>query len=117
MKTSTPYWTRVCRNGIKRRQKGKRPFRAIHIKLAGKWVTCACGKQDPRIPRATDSWLKNSFWMPRDCRLAALGREFFDAIYEQNPYKAFDVLCMIERRSAKVITEQGFIQLRAATHG
>lgn len=79
---------------------------ALHT-LSADWVTCACGKQDPRIPR-------HEAGAPKDALLSTLGVEFCGAIgaLRMNRYrerhhefvnKAINCLQRIERRAKEVL--------------
>lgn len=62
---------------------------------ASRWTTCACGKQDSRIPRYEGA--------PKDKVLCRLGAAFYDAVHEQDPYRALYLLGRIERRAAEIL--------------
>lgn len=84
---TTPYWTRVCSNAIIRKRNGKIPF------------TCACGKQDPRIPRITDGINPGQ---PMDIQLAVCGAQFSKAVANQTPAKAQGILNRVEFEASRV---------------
>lgn len=69
-------------------------------KLAREWPTCACGEQDPRIPR-------NKSGSPKDDELSDLGNDFTSAIYWSDFPRARRILAQIERRAAEVLAEVG----------
>lgn len=84
-------------------------FTEDDLELAGHWVTCACGEQDPRIPRG-------DIGKPLDEKLSKLGQEFFECIImditpsgcdEDNPPSQYvaarHVLAKIEQRAAEVL--------------
>lgn len=112
----TPYWWGVLERGVRRLRKGQTPFTGKHYRLAGNWVTCACGRQDARIPRV-------GFGMPADRQLANLGVTFCAAISsgsvltgpfrttgvrsQRHVEKARGVLQQIELRAAQILRERG----------
>ena len=63
---------------------------------AGTWTTCACGAQDPRIPRQGDG-------APEDGVLIDLGMDFHRAVRDNKFNDARIALGMIEMRSSKLI--------------
>ena len=67
-------------------------------KLAGKWVTCACGNQCDVIPR-------NEYGMPKDVELRKVGGIFYTQIYCRNAEEALSILNKIEIRSSEIIDE------------
>jgi len=69
-------------------------------RLSSKWVTCACGEQDPRIPRRPE--LNN---IPMDTELRNYGVEFCNAVYRNNPGAAAKVLGCIETRAAQILSD------------
>lgn len=64
--------------------------------LAASWITCACGRQDPAIPR-------NYRGEPRDNRLLVLGNAFLDLINLGLWPLASKTLDRIEKRSAEIL--------------
>ena len=108
MSKTTPYWTRVCLNAIKRKRQGKTPFSKRHIRLAKSWDTCACGKQDPSILRWVEGgvWNKCDIGKPQDRVLADYGWEFCKAVEAQAPTKALRIVGNIERRAVEVMVRQ-----------
>lgn len=93
---------RIIAEAFKRRVLGKKPFLRRDIKKSQSWVTCACGKQDPRIPREP----RNEYWdgyAPKDKKLYSAGVMFFESLEKQNPAAALKVLGLIERRSALIL--------------
>ena len=101
-KTHTPYWFNVVRKAITRKNKGKVPFTMEHIEKSGSWVTCACGKQDPRIPRNKPDY-GVALGEPKDTFLAISGFEFSVCVRNQNPVRALLFLLSIEKRSADIL--------------
>ncbi len=104
---TTPYWTTAIANAVKRRRQGETPFSAEHIRRAKSWVTCACGKQNPRIPRVG---IKDTTWpanagAPLDIKLQIHGQEFYRAVCGQFPNRAEGILAKIELRGAEVVAE------------
>lgn len=66
------------------------------FRLSASYVTCACGNQCEIIPR-------DNAGVPDDPELKELGMLFFDAITQENPKWAKEVLEKIEKRSAELI--------------
>ena len=64
--------------------------------LAGVWTTCACGKQDRRIPR-------DDVDAPIDRKLASAGRSFDCHVSLNNTVAAARTLVAIEKRAAIVL--------------
>lgn len=100
MTKPTPYWWRAIETARKRGH-----FTEEDIARAHGWTTCACGKQDKRIPRS-----KNLDWengrpanAPLDARLYALGGSFYEYVMSNAFYKAERALVAIERRAAALI--------------
>lgn len=76
---------------------GKRGFPTRKEEAGAKsWQTCACGKQDKRIPRS-------SLGEPLDPDLKDLGRSFFCRIYHSQFDGAAEVLAKIERRAGEIL--------------
>jgi hypothetical protein len=97
----TPYWWGVIERAKERKREGMKAFTSSQrTKARWSWTDCACGRQDPRIPRDSDG-------MPRDRTLVALGLDFGKAVDNQLPSKAARLLRSIERRSFRLITEMG----------
>lgn len=82
--------------------------RIIHIEETGKmlvewvresfnWQTCACGRQDERIPRYEDG-------EPLDEQLSASGA-WFPLYLQSNIVEAARCLIRIEKRAAEVLKE------------
>ena len=101
MSKPTPYWTRVCQNAIKRQAAGKEPFTLSNREKAATWITCACGRQDSRIP------LRES-GAPEDDLLTTWGCQFTSAVRRQLPMMALHRLHWIELRAAELIEEEGY---------
>lgn len=77
-----------------------REFTEEDVELAQEWATCACGRQDERIPRIWDGG-------PEDVELRFLGRLFMDAVEESEIAVAALVLVNIERRAREILAELG----------
>lgn len=83
------------------------------IEDSGEWVTCACGAQDPKIPRDLDG-------SPIDRKLEDLGLQFCDAVADDNPKAATATLKKIEKRATwlmkhpKVLARQAKLAQKAA---
>jgi hypothetical protein len=60
------------------------------------WVTCACGKLDPRIPRYGSK-------VPKDQTLTILGSQFYKAVDRDQPLRAAETLIDIEKRAAEIL--------------
>ncbi len=97
--TPTPYWTKVIEEARERHATGVPPFTTEQKALSWEWVTCACGKQDSRIPR-------NEEGEPLDDELDNLGNEFYAAVDDDDIDKAEKYLAKIELRSAQILLEQ-----------
>ena len=63
---------------------------------AGDYVTCACGEQDPRIPRMADG-------QPLDAELAVTGAYFSGEVSICDIEEAERCLAQIEARAAEVL--------------
>lgn len=95
---ATKYWTRVIARAKERKKAGKDPFTRGQVdRAACSWTTCACGKQDPLIPRR--GWDGK----PEDFLLTKAGIEFGSAVEDQNPVRAGLLLARIEKRAAEVL--------------
>jgi len=101
MSKHTPYWFRVINNAIKRKAAGEVPFTREHNTKARDWVTCACGRQDPRIPRKVFSGRGEPF----DTKLTLLGANFAMDLLNDCPNAALTTLLKIEKRAAEVLAE------------
>lgn len=64
--------------------------------LAGVWVDCACGQQDPRIPRDGDGCPLDGIFMTRGC-------EFFNYVDLDAFTQARTCLAAIEKRAAEIL--------------
>lgn len=82
---------------IQRARKNGNRFSAHECVLATHWVTCACGEQDPRIPRKPD------YKEPLDPQLSSLGLEFLKAVRSNDPNRAASALYRIEARAETLI--------------
>lgn len=74
-------------------------FTTSDRRLSGDWVTCACGEQDPRIPRWPEAG------EPRDLRLRDLGLNFSILVCQNDFDKAETMLLHIEKRSGEILAE------------
>ncbi len=93
--TPTPYWTKVI---TKARKRGH--FTTQEKSKSFDWVTCACGKQDSRIPKmGIDGG-------PMDNELRNLGCNFYGAVNGDEFDHAETILGRIERRAALVVLEE-----------
>jgi hypothetical protein len=63
---------------------------------SGEWTTCACGKQDPRIPRTKSG-------APIDEYLEELGVAFYQNVCAHRFLEAAETLIAIERRAAEIL--------------
>ena len=106
IKVEVPYWFRVIARAQEKKENGAiDPFTEKEIKKSGNWTTCACGHQDPRIPRhGPDSYEEEGF--PLDDNLSSLGYDFFMAVQDQNPELAAVKLLQIEARAAIVLQRE-----------
>lgn len=68
---------------------------------ANGWTTCACGKQDARIPR------DHEYGDPLDYGLVRLGVSFARSVSRHDPDTALLILLAIEDRAAEVLAEMG----------
>lgn len=87
-------------------------FTANDRREAIQWTTCACGKQDPRVPRIKESadYTHPRKWVsegePEDYWLSRWGGAFHDDAVKENDYSlASDLLIKIERRAAKIVAK------------
>lgn len=67
-------------------------------KYANQWTTCACGKQDPRIPREGRG-------SPVDPTLFELGVSFSEQVYFDQILATAETLIKIEKRAIEVLEE------------
>ncbi len=101
----TPYWTKVIERAKKRKKKGLEPFTDYQRDLSEEWVTCACGKQDARIPR---DHLGLNRGAPLDDRLRHLGNIFCCHVTDGEVVKAGRTLKAIEHRAFQVLRDGRF---------
>lgn len=73
---------------------------------SGAWPDCACGVQDPRIPRFKRDSNKHAAGEPKDPELLDLGCEFASAVAHDHPYLAGYILGKIDRRSGEILARQ-----------
>ena len=71
-------------------------FTSEDVRLAGEWVTCACGEQDLRLRHAY-------FEFPWDDRLAELGEKFARAVSRNVIEGSAVLLRAIEQRAAVLL--------------
>jgi hypothetical protein len=74
-------------------------FTELDVELARDWPTCACGEQDPRIPRDKKG-------QPRDLDLAIYGGNFLHAVRGNDVARARAVLAQIEKRAGELLKGQ-----------
>lgn len=78
-------------------------------KKATRWQDCACGTQDPRIPRYTgkEADSNRDAWegMPKDMKLAELGLVFNREVGDRNYPMALVTLLRIEERSGEILAD------------
>jgi hypothetical protein len=98
VKKKTPYWWKVIEQAKARKRSGAKAFTNGQLKKADQWPDCACGKQDPAIPRTGHG-------QPLDSALFVLGCDFADAVEGGYPSKAGKILRAIETRSAEILRE------------
>lgn len=67
-------------------------FNEEDITLASQWPTCACGEQDPRIPRGRDG-------VPMDEALWTLGIQFWASVETSSFDHVEDLLKKIDARA------------------
>ena len=75
--------------------KGK-GFSKNDVERSGSWTTCACGKQDPNLPR----WENGE---PQDALLAQIGVHFDLHVMGHNPLGAATTLVQIEQRVREIL--------------
>jgi len=102
-KKATPYWTKVIERARKRKKAGLMPFTKHQISLAGAWVTCACGRQDARIPRYPANTSHGSRSAPLDDILDELGITFYGHVNRGRVKSAKSTLQKIENRAAEIL--------------
>lgn len=71
--------------------------------LAQSWVTCACGQQDPRIPRHKEAGDYISIGEPKDAELARLGMQFAGDVEDDEIDLARITLDLIEHRAREIL--------------
>ncbi len=101
----TPFWFRVIQAAEKRRAAGLTPFYETHVELAKNWQTCACGRQDKRIPRHGPGDPFKQYGSPVDSLLRHYGSDFYDRVRDQDVEGAMETMLNIERRAAEVLAE------------
>jgi hypothetical protein len=74
--------------------------------LAFNWVTCACGEQDPLIPRIYGC-------KPLDDQLDRLGYLFYDSVALSRFDRAEELLAQIEQRAAQLVAQARVSELEA----
>lgn len=89
----TPYWPRAIAAARKRGG----GFTRGDWDKATEWTTCACGRQDPRIPRKSNG-------APVDGLLGCLGVKFTGAVTNSLPDEAERILGLIESRSRQILS-------------
>lgn len=88
----TPYWRKAILEAMRSGH-----FTDAQANKAEDWTTCACGEQDPRIPRLFESRA------PEDSKLRRLGSVFSVAVREDEVETAAELLDQIEERAAIVL--------------
>jgi len=68
------------------------------ISDSGEWTTCACGKQNPRIPRT-------KLGCPIDKYLEELGTAFYEHVCAHRFLEAAETLIAIEQRAAELLAK------------
>ena len=94
----TPYWTKVVEKAHIRKAAGKPAFTWHQRELSGDFVTCACGKQDPRL-------LHGACRAPMDNVLYSLGLKFNRNVCGFDPVAAAETLALIEFRSGELLAK------------
>jgi hypothetical protein len=79
-------------------------FPQLDVNEAAQWTTCACGRQDPRIPRVID--VAGELAGPKDKKLATAGMDFYIAVREHDFWEAAYVLNTIESRARVVLQKE-----------
>ena len=79
-------------------------FTESDLSMAGNWVTCACGKQSPAIPRVTN---RHSFDLaaPLDGVLYDMGFTFAGEVADNAFFFAALTLIEIEKRAIELLRE------------
>jgi len=78
-------------------------FTAAEKAAAGEWPDCACGVQDPLIPRVktdTGEWTPGT---PKDAVLRDFGIRFYNAVEDGRPFDARALLYAIQQRSGEIL--------------
>jgi hypothetical protein len=88
------YWGRRI---VKAEERSR--FAEKDARHSASWQTCACGRQDERIPRDDHEGA------PIDEELQDLGYAFYSFVLQHNPRGAANTLVKIERRAAEVLRE------------
>lgn len=96
----TPYWWRAIESAKRRKKRGLQGFTWPVYERALGWITCACGKQDKRIPRGPGG-------KPEDSRLTELGGSFAYHVGMDQIAGAERTLRAIERRAVEVLAQEG----------
>lgn len=109
----TPFWNLRIAVAKEMKDRTGTGFTSDDEGKAQMWYDCACGNQDPRIPRYTAEEIEKldkthpvnncSIGAPKDRILARLGLQFADQVSEDNVNGASDTLDKIERRSATLL--------------
>lgn len=71
-------------------------FKPSNVKSASEWPTCACGRQDKRIPRSRSG-------APHDWPLNQLGKQFYLEVRGNRFIPAAKCLIAIENRAAEIL--------------
>ena len=71
-------------------------FTLINVRKASRWTTCACGKQDRRIPTS-------SVGEPGDEKLTDYGVEFTTSVITHDFLTAAQTLINIEHRATEIL--------------
>ncbi len=90
---ATDYWPEAIKEAETRGG-----FTALDVHKAGSWVTCACGKQDPRL--LMDGQPSCGPW---DYKLRDLGVQFFNAVLANSVSQARELLASIEERASDLL--------------
>lgn len=97
-------WFRLL-DRIKSLDKDSKEYRILYNRmnrLAGRWVTCACGNQCAAIPRSGEG-------EPLDLKLYNLGLQFPSYISTEDYDGAIDILHQIETRSSEILKKMGIL--------
>lgn len=79
-------------------------FTQEDVRDARDWLSCACGRLDPRIPRYKRS-IHFIAGTPKDRSLRWRGMDFADAVRFNEPDRAEVLLNKIEAREAELLAE------------